>query len=103
MTDFKINSINICAGWSYSSKNQTCICSRPFHLPTANEVQKKVISRNNVVTGECGHAFHKECINNYIKNNLVNGTQVSLCPIDHLPWTPKQKETICVKPEYYLY
>ena len=34
---------------------------------------------------------------------MVNNNEVSLCPIDHLPWTPKQKEVIIVKPEYYLY
>ena len=51
----------------------------------------------------CDHTFHKECINNYIKNNMVNNNEVSLCPIDHLPWTPKQKEVIIVKPEYYIY
>ena len=42
MTEMKINSINLCATWNYASKNPACVCSRPLHMPTANEVQKKL-------------------------------------------------------------
>lgn len=103
MAEMKINSINLNVVWSYASKNTDCICSRPLHMPTANEIQKKVISRNNVITGECGHTFHKECIEQYCKNNTIGDTEVHLCPFDHLQWKQHKKETLVAKPEYYLY
>jgi hypothetical protein len=104
MAEIKINSINLCTVWHYSAKNQECMCKRSLHSPTANEIQKKVVSRNNVVSGECGHTFHKECLEQYFKSNVIAGdSTVNLCPIDHLKWNPLSKETLTVRPEYYLY
>jgi hypothetical protein len=88
----ELNSINLVATWKYSSKNIDCICKRPLHLPTVNEIDRNNISTDNVIIGECGHAMHKSCIEAYFK------TCDNICPIDKLEW----KYVTEKKPKYHI-
>ncbi len=80
----KINSIDLVGTWKYTASNKECLCNRSLQFPTTSQIEKKNIFRNNVVFGECNHAFHEECINKHIKTNN------NLCPIDNLIWLHKK-------------
>lgn len=84
MATINIKNIDIVATWDYTSKNKECICNRSLHLPTVNDIDNKLINRNNIFFGECGHAYHKECLNPYlIKYD-------NMCPQDRLKWESKK-------------
>ena len=57
----KINSINLICSWKYNSINKTCICS--------NKLEHNTTNSKEVFKGKCGHAYHKECILNYLQIN----------------------------------
>jgi len=77
----KINSIDLIGTWKYTSVNTDCICGRSLQLPTTSQIEKKNIYRNNIVFGECNHAFHEECINKH---------QQKQCPVCIFDWKPKK-------------
>lgn len=81
MATIDIKKINIVASWDYTSKNKECVCNRSLHLPTVGQVEKQNIYRNDISFGECGHAYHTECINAYLK------AYGGMCPCDRLNWT----------------
>jgi hypothetical protein len=54
------------------------ICKRDLMAPTLENMNNG-ITVSKVALGKCGHAFHSECIDKYIR------TSVS-CPIDMTPW-----------------
>jgi hypothetical protein len=58
----KINSIDLVGTWKYTAHNSVCICGNSLQLPTKLQIEKKNMFRNNVIIGECGHAFHEDCI-----------------------------------------
>jgi hypothetical protein len=80
--DINIESVDLVAFWDYTAINKECLCNRSLQLPTKNEIDKNHIFRNNIVFGKCGHAFHFECLNNYLK------TYGNICPHDQLNWEP---------------
>jgi hypothetical protein len=84
MATINVTDLELVASWNYNSKNKECVCNRSIHLPTANQVEKKNIYRNDITFGECGHAFHTECINSYLK------TYNNMCPLDRLPFTKSE-------------
>ena len=84
MATINIKNIDLVATWDYTTKNKDCICNRSLHLPTVNELDNKLINRDNILFGNCGHAFHKECINPYLMNND------NICPCDRLKWETKK-------------
>lgn len=81
MATIDIQHIDIVSSWDYISKNKECVCNRSLHLPTVNQIENRNIYRNDITFGECGHAYHTECINSYLK------TYNNMCPCDRLPWT----------------
>lgn len=83
MATINIKNVDIVATWDYTSKNKDCICNKSLHIPTENEMNNKLINRDNIIFGECGHAFHRECINEYINKN-------NICPNDRLDFTIKK-------------
>jgi len=80
MSNIKITDLELFATWKYNSKNTNCICGRTLCLPTVSQIEKKNIYRDDITFGECGHAFHTECINSYLKTNN------NMCPYDRLPF-----------------
>ena len=81
MANIKVTDLELVASWNYNSKNKDCVCNRSIHLPTATQVEKKNLYRNDITFGECGHAFHTECLHSYLK--IYN----NMCPFDRLPFT----------------
>lgn len=77
MANIKITDLDVIASWKYNSKNSDCVCNRSLQLPMSTQINKKKIYSNNIVFGECGHAFHTECINAYLKT-------YNMCPLDKL-------------------
>ena len=72
---FTINNIKIINSWSYNTKfNDICIICR-------DNVNSE--SQSCIVIGECGHAFHYNCINPWIKTNLN-------CPMCNEKWVYKK-------------
>lgn len=76
---FKIEDLSLVGIWGIDSKDTLyCICKRHLLAPTKKELkEKKAVSV--VYKGECGHAFHPECINESLAHNKI-------CPICKTPW-----------------
>ena len=55
------------------------LCGENLLAPSSNELEKKSTDITDYV-GKCGHAFHKICIETYVKNN-------ESCPVCKTPWT----------------
>jgi hypothetical protein len=75
----KINNMNIISSWSYvSDKNTDCtICRQSINNNSVYAVEKGV--QSTVLSGLCGHIFHTECINPWLKTN-------KRCPICSQPY-----------------
>jgi len=82
---FKINKCNLVSQWGWDTINECCPICR-------NSVNEESIitegSQNNsshVVIGMCGHAFHYECINKWVK------TSSNVCPLCNDAWEYQKK------------
>ena len=76
---FKINKITLLNSWCYNLKNNTdCTICRMNLNENSIYAQEKGID-SCVVVGMCGHSFHKECIDPWIKTNQH-------CPICSSKW-----------------
>ena len=70
----KIKSINIISSWSYNmEKNTECtICRQSLNTQSLYALESG--TESIVKTGICGHMYHMECIEPWLKTNLK-------CPI----------------------
>ncbi len=70
----KIKNMNIISSWSYvSDKNTDCtICRQSINADSIYAIEKGF--KSNVISGQCGHIFHSECIKPWLNNN-------TRCPI----------------------
>lgn len=88
MSKFKINKISLLSSWCYNLPNNTdcTICRTNLNCNSIYAEEKGVESY--VVTGMCGHSFHSECIENWLKplNNFSNNH----CPICSVKWIYKK-------------
>jgi hypothetical protein len=87
MAKINITDLELVALWNYNSKNKECICNRSLHLPTLTQIENNNIYRNDITFGKCGHAFHTECINSYLK------TYNNMCPYDRLPFEKSENNS----------
>ena len=80
---FNIKKINILSMWSYNLPNNTdcTICRTNLNCNSIYSQEKGIDSF--VVTGICGHSFHYDCIDPWIKTN-------KFCPICSTTWNYKK-------------
>ena len=82
--NINLKKLDLVINWDFSGSNQECsLCRRQLISPSLQELNsdtKHLIIEGQVIMGDCGHMFHKECITNFMINNCM------LCPIDKTPW-----------------
>jgi hypothetical protein len=89
ISKFKINKLTLLNTWCYNLKNNTdcTICRTNLNCNSIYAEEKGIDSY--VVSGMCGHSFHKECIENWLKpsNSFSNSRH---CPICSTTWVYKK-------------
>lgn len=72
--DIVINNMKIISSWSYHlDKNTDCtICRGSLNSDSIYNMEKGI--RSTLSRGLCGHMYHTECIDPWLKNNIK-------CPI----------------------
>lgn len=84
-TKIEITAINVLTQKRYKIPfGDECTICRNNLNEDSHTYQAKGLS-SFVVIGECGHAFHQECLENWIKINPI-------CPVCTLPWKFKEKD-----------
>lgn len=74
--NLKINNINVRGYWNFNVHNTTCaICRNYIFEPSINSHSNEC----NAVVGKCGHAYHYDCISNWIKTRYN-------CPLCNCKW-----------------
>lgn len=68
-TLIKINDIKLITSWTYiCDKNTDCtICRQSLNCDSLYAIEKGISS--TLRTGKCGHIFHTECIDPWLKTN----------------------------------
>ena len=59
---FNIKSMNLTASYQYNTPNTQCLCGKQLTESTI---------KDDIYQGECGHGYHKSCINQHI---MIDGT-----------------------------
>ncbi len=82
--EFKIDNLDFVINWDLNTKDKTCtLCKKPLLAPSILELKNGIDGIIHV--GTCDHAFHRLCIDNYLKIN-----KCTVCYTDKLPWGVKQ-------------
>ena len=83
-TRFEIRDVKILTSWRHNLPlNNDCTICRNNLNEDSMEYQNKGIT-SYIVVGNCGHSFHRECLNGWIKDN-------HRCPICGDKWSYKEK------------
>jgi hypothetical protein len=79
---FIVNQIKILSAWGYNLPTNTdCTICRCNLNGNSLYYQDKGLD-SYIITGICGHSFHKECINPWVEKNKY-------CPICSSKWIAK--------------
>jgi len=81
---FKIEGLNLVIHWDLQTKNKACdLCRKPLLMPSVIEMKCETTSTDNglVSVGDCEHAYHKSCIDSFLKENSS-----TMCPICKTVW-----------------
>ena len=79
---FVINSMDCVTSWSYLLPcNKECTICRESLNKDSLQYQEKGLD-SYIITGVCGHSFHNDCIEPWIKKN-------NKCPICTCKWVKK--------------
>jgi len=57
------------------------------------ELCKNILEKKNVVVGNCGHAFHRTCVDKILSQNTtmyIQPTGMLSCPVDNIAWGAKK-------------
>ncbi len=75
--DFEV----ITYGVKQEIKNECIICKRTLCEPSYETVSdnKNIFRETEILIGKCGHMFHGDCLNQWLKNN-------NTCPSDNIKW-----------------
>lgn len=63
--------------------SECAICKRSILEASYETItnNRNIALENEVTIGKCGHMYHSECINSWLKTNYI-------CPIDKVGWQP---------------
>ena len=75
---FKIEKIHLNCNWEWDIYNSDCAICRGSLCENISKDQE------GSVVGECGHAFHYQCISNWLRSKNV-------CPLCNQLWKYKKK------------
>ena len=87
---FQVVSAEVFATWSFKSSSPECpICKAHFES-LCIECENKGDLKNEckVTQAECGHVFHKHCIDKYNSQQKYS----SLCPVCKTPYSTKHTD-----------
>ena len=81
--DFQIKELNLVVNWDLDTQSKTCdLCRKLLLAPSVLELKNGI--DGVVQVGMCDHAFHKTCIDNFLKENSC-----TICPTDKIQWKVK--------------
>jgi len=85
MSRFEINNINLITSWSFRLKhNKDCTICRNCLNSNSGYNADKGINSQFILISACGHAFHEECIEPWIK-------KTNKCPVCCKVWQTVDK------------
>jgi len=75
----QINRVHVRGYWNWNTHNSTCaICRNYIFESSLNSADN--VNESCAVVGACNHAFHYECISNWLKTRNV-------CPLCNNKWS----------------
>ena len=85
MSSFKLLSLNMVSSSKINCYNESCgICKEDNNTNCINCASTGNTSCNSII-GDCGHAYHEHCLNEWLKTRRV-------CPLDNKVWQVKIKK-----------
>ena len=82
---FTINKCNLVSQWGWDTINECCPICRNSINEESIIMEGNLNKSSHIVIGMCGHAFHYECINKWIK------TSSNVCPLCNETWEYQKK------------
>ena len=87
---FIITKSHLVSKWGFDVQNDICSICRNSNNEPSLQYQERPCIDTYITEGVCGHAFHHDCISNWIKTNPI-------CPICATSWVFKKKKKLLTK------